>query len=349
MSERFRRGLVVGKFSPLHHGHELLLKTALTRCERVVAISYARPELPGCEAARRAAWMSELFPEVRHLALDKAVLAHLRQRHPGLPEDVPDNAASELEHRRFVARVCWEVWGGGVDAVFTSEMYGEPFAAELERELPRLGAPPGPVTHVMVDLERKRVPISATQIRERPELGRRFLSPPVHASFVRRVCVLGGESSGKTTLARALARRFDTTCADEYGRELWLERGGTLEYDDFLTIAHTQVAREELAARGASSVMFGDTSPLTTLFYCQHQYGRAEPELQRLAERSYDLTLLCAPDFPFVQDGTRKDAAFRAEQHAFYMRELGYRRTPWVLLEGPLELRLEAASSAIRG
>ena len=349
MSERFRRGLVVGKFSPLHHGHELVLKTALARCERVLAISYARPELPGCGAARRADWMSELFPEVRHLALDRASLANLRQRHPGLPEDVPSEADSELVHRRFVARVCWEVWGGGVDAVFSSETYGEPFAAELERELPRLGAPPGPVTHVMVDLERERVPISASRIRATPELGRSYLSPAVRASFVRRVCVLGGESSGKTTLARALAQRFETTCADEYGRELWLERGGTLEYDDFLTIATTQVAREELAARGASSLTFTDTSALTTLFYCQYQYGRAEPELQRLAERSYDLTLLCAPDFPFVQDGTRKDAAFRAEQHAFYLRELGHRRAPWVLLEGPLEARIAAASEAIRG
>jgi NadR type nicotinamide-nucleotide adenylyltransferase len=201
----------------------------------------------------------------------------------------------------------------------------------------------------MVDQQRQQVPISATQIRERPELGQRFLSPVVHASFVRRVCVLGGESSGKTTLARALAQRFATTCADEYGRELWLERGGALEYDDFLTIASTQVAREELAARGASSVTFGDTSPLTTLFYCQHEFGRAEPELQRLAERSYDLTLLCAPDFPFVQDGTRRDAGFRAEQHAFYVRELGYRRTPWLLLEGPLEARIALASSALRG
>jgi NadR type nicotinamide-nucleotide adenylyltransferase len=163
------------------------------------------------------------------------------------------------------------------------------------------------------------------------------------------VCVLGGESSGKTTLARALARHFDTTCTDEYGRELWLERGGALEYDDFLTIATTQVAREELAARAAKEVTFGDTSPLTTLFYCQQQYGRVEAELQRLAERNYDLTLLCAPDFPFVQDGTRQDAAFRAEQHAFYLRELGHRRTPWLLLEGPLEARLTAASSALRG
>lgn len=337
---RFRVGLVVGKFSPLHRGHELLLRTALERCERLLALSYASPELPGCGADRRRFWLAELFPTVEHLALDEAVLASLRASHPALPA-LPRNDAPELEHRLFVARICSLVWGLAVDAVFTSEHYGDGFAAELTRQL---GAP---VEHVLVDLPRQRVPISASAIRDSPELARRFLSPAVHASFARRVCLLGGESSGKTTLTRALAARFETSYTDEYGRELWLERGGALKYDDFVRIARTQVAREERAAASARGVTICDTSPLTTLLYCLDQFGRAEPELYGLAERRYDFTLLCAPDFPFAQDGTRRDAAFRAEQHAFYLRELERRSAPWLLVSGPVEARLAMVEGAL--
>lgn len=348
MTKRFRCGLVVGKFSPLHLGHELVLKTALSRCDRVLAISYSNPELPGCSSARRAAWMSELFPEVRHLALDSAVLDTLRTRHPALPR-LPENSASEQVQRSFVAQVCWQVWGAGVDAVFTSESYGDSFAADLTEQLRSLGGASTQVEHVLVDLERSRVPVSASAIRQSPELAKRYLSPAVYASFVRRVCVLGGESSGKTTLVRALAARFSTSVAAEYGRELWLGRQGELEYDDFLQIARTQVEREEQAARVASDVMFGDTSPLTTLFYCQHQFGRAERELHDLADRKYDLALLCAPDFPFVQDGTRKDAAFRADQQAFYLRELERRRVDWLLVVGPPEVRVAMVERRLAG
>jgi nicotinamide riboside kinase len=59
------------------------------------------------------------------------------------------------------------------------------------------------------------------------------------------------------------------------------------------------------------------------------------------------LTLLCAPDIPFVQDGTRRDATFRARQHERYLSELERRHTPFVLLEGSLAARLDAASSAV--
>lgn len=340
MTARYGVGLVVGKFSPLHHGHELLLETALERCERVLALSYSKPELPGCGAAKRGAWLAELFPEIEHLPLDEAAVAALRMQHPALPP-LPANDASELEHRLFVARICSLVWGCAVDAVFTSEHYGDGFAAELTRQL---GAP---VAHVLVDLERSRVPISASAIRERPELGRHFLSPVVRASFIRRVCLLGGESSGKTTLTRALAARFETSHVDEYGRELWLERGGALAYDDFVRIGRTQLAHEEQAARRAHVVTFCDTSPLTTLFYCLDQFDRAEPELYALAERGYDLTLLCARDFPFVQDGTRRDAAFAAEQHAFYERELARRGVAWLLVSGPVEARVVMVERAL--
>ena len=346
MTSRFRTGLVVGKLSPLHRGHEHLLGTALAQCERLLCLSYSLPELPGCGAEARRRWLAELFPTIEHLALDESELERLRQQHAGLPP-LPHNDASELEHRLFVAELCLRVFGTTVDAVFTSEAYGDGFAAELQRQFQAAGNADARVEHVLVDLARTTVPISATAIRADRELALTFLSPVVRASFVRRVCLVGGESSGKTTLTRALAQAFDTTHCEEYGRERWLERGGQLTYDDFLLIAKTQLQLEDQAARDARHVTFCDTSPLTTWFYCLEQFGQAEPELQHLAQHPYDLFLLCSPDLPFVQDGTRRDAAFRARQHEFYLAELGRQKAPWFLVEGSLESRIEQARAYV--
>jgi HTH-type transcriptional regulator, transcriptional repressor of NAD biosynthesis genes len=346
VTARFRTGLVVGKLSPLHRGHEHVLATALRQCERVLCLSYSSPELPGCAAEARRSWMSELFPAVTHLALDEAELERQRVQHGPLPQ-LPLNDAPELEQRVFVAELCLRVFGVAVDVVFTSELYGDAFAAELQKQFRAATIVEAKVEHVLVDLDRITVPISATAIRADRELGLTYLSPVVRASFVRRVCLIGGESSGKTTLTRSLAQSFATTHCEEYGREKWIERAGELRYEDYLLIAATQLELEEQATRAARHVTFCDTSPLTTLFYCLDQFGRAEAELTGLADRAYDLFLLCAPDLPFVQDGTRRDAAFRARQHDFYLGQLERLRARWLLVEGSLDDRVEQARRGI--
>jgi NadR type nicotinamide-nucleotide adenylyltransferase len=175
---------------------------------------------------------------------------------------------------------------------------------------------------------------------------REWLPPEVYASFVRRVCLLGGESSGKSVLAPALAGRLGTQFVPEYGRDLWTRKKGVLELDDLLSIATTQVALEEAAARQANAVIFCDTSPLTTLFYSLDLFGRADPALEALAERRYDQYVLCAPDFPFVQDGTRRDEDFRRRQHDWYLQQLNQRGIDYVLATGPIEARIAQLTSA---
>lgn len=56
MSKRFANGLVVGKFAPLHLGHEWLIRQAQQQCEQLVLLSWAYPEFAGCEPERRANW-----------------------------------------------------------------------------------------------------------------------------------------------------------------------------------------------------------------------------------------------------------------------------------------------------
>jgi len=159
--------------------------------------------------------------------------------------------------------------------------------------------------------------------------------------------LLGGESTGKTTLAQALAKALNTQWVSEYGRELWDAKQGKLEFDDMLHIANTQIEREDHFATEANGWLICDTSPLTTLLYSHAMFDRAAPELIDLACRQYDRVLLCAPDFEFIQDGTRRDDAFRQYQHDWYERELTKRQIPFSVLEGSLEERLITGLSTL--
>ena len=338
MNRRFRRGLVVGKFCPLHLGHEFLIGRARALCDELIVLSYTEPGFDGYDSSRRENWLKARFPDVISLALDNPRLAALC-REAGI-ESVPkipaDNAPDDA-HRQFVAWLLDEALGKQVDAVFTSEDYGDGFAALLGK---RFGHS---VEHVCVDRARRKIPISGSQIRADVHACRAYLAPEVYASFIRLICLLGGESSGKTTLAAALAETLKTHWVPEYGRELWALKQGQLQFEDMLAIARTQVAREEASACQAHRFLVCDTSPLTTVFYSQEMFGRVEDALLRLADRAYDLTLLCAPDFTFVQDGTRRDHEFRMRQHQWYVDALESKGIDYRLLQGPLAQRIADA------
>ena len=332
-------GLVVGKFAPLHKGHEALIAFAQAQCDRLVILSYSKPELPGCPPERRAAWLAALYPDALQLVLDDASLADFAARTGQPPHILPDNDAPDEAHRSFVAWVSRAMLGLTVDRVFTSEAYGEGFAASLARHFDH------PVEHMMFDRARMRVPISATQLRADPALHRAYVSPAIRRDLVRRVTLLGGESTGKTTLAAALAQHLGTLWVPEYGRELWELRGGELVFDDLLAIAREQIAREDTALEGATGWLVCDTSPLVTMFYSQAMFARVDPEVGSLAGRSYDATILCAADFAFVQDGTRQDDAFRDRQDLWYRDQLDRAGIFHLIVQGAPLARVDAALS----
>jgi NadR type nicotinamide-nucleotide adenylyltransferase len=160
------------------------------------------------------------------------------------------------------------------------------------------------------------------------------------AAGVRRLALLGGESSGKTTLAQALAAALGTAWVPEYGRQRWEELRRTLSIDELVAVAHRQVELEDTARTQAHAWLVCDTTPLTTLQYCLHDHGQAPAELQALARRPYDVVVVCAPDFEFVQDGARRDAGFRAAQHTWTLQHLATMGVPYLVVHGSLDERV---------
>lgn len=126
--ERVARGLVVGKFCPLHLGHERLIDFAATRCRQLLVIGWSQPGFAGYSAARRERWLRARFPRATVAVLDDARLAALCAEHGVPPRVLPHDSDSEHVQREFTAWLCQHLFGGPVQAVFAGEDYGDGFA-----------------------------------------------------------------------------------------------------------------------------------------------------------------------------------------------------------------------------
>ncbi|MGZ5427574.1 MAG: AAA family ATPase [Thermoanaerobaculia bacterium] len=142
-----------------------------------------------------------------------------------------------------------------------------------------------------------------------------------------RIVLTGGECTGKTTLARALAERYDTVWVPEAAREAAVAKAGPLGPEDVAPIARAHVAAADKALREATRrarpAVFFDQDLLSTVIYARHYYGHCPPWIQRLAaERLGDLYLLCLPDLPWTPDPARDRGDRREEIHALFAAAL---------------------------
>ena len=344
MTSRFHRGLVVGKFSPLHRGHELLIRETFNRCREVIIISYAKPEPAGCGANRREQWLKELFPDALRLVVSDAKLRKWGGSAEGFGEIPPDDAEESL-HRRFVGFLCRRILGVTVDAVFTSEDYGDGFARELTRYFRKEKPDTPEVKHILVDRERIRIPVSSTQIRSSVHGNRQWLSPQVYTSFIPTMGLLGGLPA-KAPWPRHWPIIWRPGMYPSNWARAREQRGGALavrRHADYRSGG--QFPGKRLRPGNPDRYLFLRHTPLTTLLYTRHLFQRNDPVVEELAERPYNLTVLCEPDFGFVQDGTRQDASFRNYQHAWYVEELTRRGTAWVKAGGSIRQRVAAVTS----
>jgi NadR type nicotinamide-nucleotide adenylyltransferase len=168
---------------------------------------------------------------------------------------------------------------------------------------------------------------------------------------LQRVAVLGAESSGKSTLCEALARRYATVWVPEYLREFVDTRARVPFESDQYPIARTQLERENAAAAdpAARRYLFCDTTPLMTALYSRQYWGRVDPQLARLDGRhDYAWTLVTAPDSPWEPDGLQRESEeVRQKVHRMLVETLEARRIAYVLLEGDLERRLRQVETVL--
>jgi NadR type nicotinamide-nucleotide adenylyltransferase len=327
-------GLILGKFLPPHNGHRYLIEFAMQYVDQLtVIIETSHTEIDG---QLRLRWLREMVPGCRVLELAESM--------PQAPD----------EHPSF-----WELWrdtlidrhGGIPDYLFASEAYGWKLADVIGTRF------------VPVDPERCNLTISGTQIRQNPIEHWKHIPRVARPYFVKRVCVFGAESTGKTTLCRALADHFQTRWVPEYARVHLTQKASRphdsddlttegvtipIEFDDIDCIARGQISSEDAIAHDANRVLICDSDLLLTEIWSETLFGRCPQWIRETArQRSYDLYLVCKPDVPWVDDPVRYQPNHRMAFHERCLRLLESHQRNVVTLSGTWARRTESAINAV--
>lgn len=331
LAMRYACGLYGGSFNPLHLGHVRCMLEAANRCERLLIVISAGENRGEIGIRQRYRWVYEATKHFPHVEL------HV------LEDDAPTKAEYGREQWFEDARKVKEWAGQKIDAVFCGSDYGpDSFWAQCypEAELVVLA----------------RDGISSTAVRENPMACWDMLPSFVRPYYAKKVLLIGGESTGKSTLTISLARRYNTCWLEEVGRDISM-RSGTDQWmlqADFTDILLQHKMREIEALQRANRVLIEDTDCLITLFYLNFLEGDDARDNVRLAEaiahlNSYDLILYLQPDVAFVQDGDRSEVI--AADRETYSRQIEalYHRFGFRVHEirGDYQTRYEAAVELI--
>ena len=313
-------GMVLGKFCPLHLGHKYLLSTALSQVDTlyVVIDGIMDSVFPLVERER---WLKEEISNATILSLKKTL--------PQFPEETP---------------LFWEIWKKEltdilpekIDFIFASETYGERLAEELSAKF------------VCVDIHRKKVPVSGTMIRNSVYQNWNFLTNVVKRYFGIKICVVGPESTGKTTISRGLSDYFKAPLVSEYAETLIREQKGHIKAADMDIIIerHQNDIDSKLALNPPLTII--DTDAIMSKIWSDELFSYTPVGIESFISRQkFDLYLLMGIDLDWEDDVHRFKKISR--QHFFYRccRELEAYNRNYIIIEGKGEKRFETALLAV--
>lgn len=315
MRKKFNDGLCLMKAYPPHLGHLHLIDTAVKNCKtvHVMVCSLKNETIPG---VLRYNWIKQHYKNNKNV-----IVIHCDQELPQYPSDCESEFVFYNQH--WVPTVYSYI--DKLDAVFTSEDYGNEFAFWLDIE------------HVLVDKDRVKFPVSGTKIRNSAFNNWEFIPDHEKSYFMKRVAILGPESVGKSTLSKKLAEHFSSEYVEEYGRT-YTEKTGTtnLKTSDFIHIAKKQYKMNFAPMKVASKFLFCDTEAITTKVFADMYINKRNiPQLDEVIDKQkFDLWILLDIDVPWVDDGTRDFQGERKKHLKLLKNELESRGINYVIISG---------------
>lgn len=168
---------------------------------------------------------------------------------------------------------------------------------------------------------------------------------------MKKIVIIGPESTGKSTLCQDLAAHFGTAWCPEFARQYLLDNGTDYTYGDLLVIAKGQQTLEDkLLPEAKPPFYFIDTNQYVMKVWCEVVFSDCHSWIiQQIAQRQYDFYLLCDVDLPWVQDGLREYPDLMQRQQLFntYKDIVINSGTPWAVISGAPSERLPNALTAL--
>ncbi len=179
------------------------------------------------------------------------------------------------------------------------------------------------------------------------------------SSDIKKIVIIGPESTGKSTLCEQLAKHFDTLWVPEHARAYLNENGTNYTVEDLVVIAKNQLADEDATMakmmadeNNKTKLLFIDTDMYVMKVWSEFVFNQCHDYiLKGITERIYDLYLLCKPDVEWIRDELREypDVETREKIYHHYKDILQNQHTPWVEISGDYEMRFEMAITAVSG
>ncbi|HEY9774528.1 MAG TPA: AAA family ATPase [Planktothrix sp.] len=320
MPDSKRKAVVLGDFSPPTVAVQYIADVARRFADEVTLVVDAHRQ-DTITAPQRAAWLKELFPDTAVRVITSS------DWHKSDPADFSEELTKGV--RRILGKK------------------GLLFSLEAQRA-GALAAQLG-VTYVPLDLGGIALAsVSEAAVRKEPLAHWHALPECVRPYFVRRVCIFGPESTGKSTLAKRLAQHYQTLAVPEFAKAYIETMGRDIGSKDMVTIARGQIASEDAAAPLANRVLFCDSDPVTTYIWSGRLVGKVPAWLRQAADRRrYDLYIVTDIDVPYVDDVHRY---IPKERQIFLDRcllELQSRKRRFVQIKGGWDERFDAAVKAV--
>lgn len=318
---KHKTGFVLGKFMPPHKGHEFLCTFGAEYVEQLTILVCSLPTEP-IDGKLRFKWMKQMFPHCRVLHCDEIL--------PQVPEEHPD---------------FWNIWKDVIkryhpeplDVIFASEPYGLRLAKDQNCQF------------VPCDIARSTIGISATEIRNDPYSNWEFIPDVVKNYYSKRICLVGVESTGKTTLGKQLAEIHNGVFLPEYGRTYTEFFGSNVDSTDMMNIVNGHIASRKAIERIGSRLIIEDTDPVMSAVWADMLTGKRDPWFETFDDYA-DFYLLCDIDINWVDDGTRyfSNSEDRKRFHDKVVQELENRNLPYALITGQGNERYDNALVATR-
>ncbi len=168
---------------------------------------------------------------------------------------------------------------------------------------------------------------------------------------MKKIVIIGPESTGKSTLTQQLAAHYNTAWCPEFAREYLLENGIDYSFEDLLNIARGQLQLEDnILTTAKNKLYFIDTDMYVMKVWCEVAFNNCHTWiLKQIAARNYDLILLCNTDLPWVKDELREypDLHSRERLYKMYKDLLINQKTKWAEISGSYVERLQLAITIV--
>jgi NadR type nicotinamide-nucleotide adenylyltransferase len=312
-------GLTLGKFAPLHKGHQFLIETALKEVDKLVVVIYDCPDTTDIPVGTRAGWIRTLYPSVEIIEAFNG------------PTEVGYTNLIKAMQENYLLGI---LNGRKIDIFYSSEFYGDHISKALKAE------------NRLVDEYRTTVHISGAELRKNPYTNKKFIHPIVYKNLIKNIVFMGAPSTGKSTLAEKMAEKFDTCWMPEYGREYWdkYQINKRLTKKQLVEIAVGHSEREEECLQKANQYLFTDTNAITTYLFSIYYHESADQELIDAAKfciPRYHVYILCDMDIPYDDTWDRSGDANRKEFQKMTISFLESNKIKYHIVSGNIEERIQ--------